>query len=171
MNIIDITHERCLVWMLKSVHTLANLVKTLTQEQAKSWTDEVSADGSPGWSILQVLCHVRDFDEIFYQRAQMIRSVDRPALPAYDHLALAEDRNYQGQDLVQVMDSLVASRYRFHEFFQSLSAEEWGRAGVHPEAGEFSLSRAALQVVGHDIDHTEQITKIIARAQQATASA
>jgi hypothetical protein len=57
---------------------------------------------------------------------------------------------------------LVESRARFVALFEDLTAEQWNRAGIHPERGHFTLLDALIQVGTHDVTHLEQITRIIA---------
>ena len=88
---------------------------------------------------------------------------DHPQLPAYDHEAMAIERAYQSEQVSDAFAALNDSRQRFIAFFRGLSAEEWERAGIHPERGEFTMTDAVTQVVLHDLDHLEQITRVLAQ--------
>jgi len=66
---------------------------------------------------------------------------------------------------------LRASRARFIAFFQSLSGEQWARAGIHPEKGDFTMTDALMQVSSHDLVHLEQIARILAARKEGTAPA
>jgi hypothetical protein len=156
MNPLDAIRQRLINTMRKSVLTCGHLLHTVTQAQATTLHD-----GPGGWTVLEVLCHLRDYDVIFHERAVMMLTQETPALPAYDHMALAVERNYNAQGLGTVYAHLAESRARFADFFAALTPEEWERAGVHPERGHFSMTDAALQVVTHDADHLEQITRIL----------
>lgn len=145
--------------MQRSLQTVGNLVANLDQELATTLRDP--NDGDKGWTILEILCHLRDFDEFYQQRIQMMLTSDYPHLPAYDHEQLAIERQYNEQDLQQVYAALVASRTRFVQLSQGLSDEQWRRAGVHPHRGYFSMLDACMQVGPHDNIHIEQITRIL----------
>lgn len=140
-----------------------HVLSTITQEQAQTWRDP--NDAPNGWTVLEVLGHVADFDVFFYERAVMMRDQDYPALPAYDHNALAIERAYNAQDVRAVYARFVESRARFIEFFKQLSDEQWERAGVHPERGHFTIWDALMQISTHDTRHLEQMTRIIAEAK------
>ena len=146
--------------MDKTCATIGNILQTISQEQAMTWRDP--KDGDKGWTVLEVLGHLADYDGFFYLRAAMILEQVYPQLPAYDHEALAIEHAYNEQDMTVVYARLVESRQRFIEFFQNLSDEQWNRAGVHPEKGHFTLTDAVMQVGSHDITHLEQITRIMA---------
>ena len=149
--------RRYLNLMTNTCHTYANIINTISVTEATTWRD--SGDG---WTALEVLCHVADFDNFFYGRAVMMLEQDNPQLPAYDHDALAIERAYNQQDKDAVMARLLQSRARFVDFFRDLTDDQWSRAGIHPERGHFTLLDSLIQVGTHDVTHLEQITRILA---------
>lgn len=145
------------IWMMgKTMDILGHVLKHVTQEQAQTLRD-----GIGGWTVLEVVGHLRDFDGFFHGRAQQMVAEENPQLPAYDHEKLALERNYNGQDLAYVYDELVQSRRRTIAFFEGLTDEQWECVGVHPERGYFTMTDAVIQVGMHDVDHLEQITRIL----------
>ena len=87
---------------------------------------------------------------------------DYPDLPAWDHEQMAIDRRYSEQNLFAVYEQLCASRNQFLTFFGELNAEQWERAGNHPEREyPFTMTDALMQLAVHDTNHTEQITRIL----------
>lgn len=150
--------ERHVGAMQVSCDIIGHILRGLSNERARALRD-----GANGWSILEIVCHLRDFDDIFYRRAQMMQAQDQPQLPAYDHEAMAIERAYQQEDLAEAYGALKASRGRFIAFFADLSPEQWERDGVHPERDSFTMTDAAMQVGLHDLDHLEQITRVLAK--------
>lgn len=151
--------ERQIASMRLTCEILSHILRNVSVEDARAWRD-----GSDGWSIVEIVCHLRDFDEIFQDRARMMLELDHPQLPAYDHEALAIERNYQAESLADAYDALKASRERFAAFFEALTPAEWARRGLHPERDSFSMTDALMQVCAHDLDHLEQITRVMAQA-------
>ncbi len=151
--------ERHIGAMRLSCDILGHILQGISNERARSLRD-----GPDGWSIIEIVCHLRDFDEIFYRRAQMMQAQEQPQLPAYDHEAMAIERAYQQEDLAEAFETLKATRARFIAFFAALTPEQWERDGVHPERDSFTMTDAAMQVGLHDLDHLEQITRVLARA-------
>lgn len=149
--------ERYLKIVGKTTQTLGNIMRHVSPAQASTLRD-----GADGWTILEVLCHLRDFDQIFYDRAVQIRDTDEPALQPRDHEQMVMDGNYNAQDLADVLATLQASRQRYLAFFEGLAEDQWQRAGIHPERGRFTLADALAQVATHDSDHIEQLTRILA---------
>jgi len=148
--------QRYLTLMQNTVATLGHILKGVTSQEAATFRD-----GPNGWTTLEVVCHLRDYDEIFYQRAIMTLEQDNPTLPAYDQEALAVERAYNRQDLGQAYADLTVSRQRLVALFSELTAEQWDRVGQHPHYGPFTLATAALHVSWHDTLHLEQITRIL----------
>jgi len=99
--------------------------------------------------------------QIFCRRAKMMLEQEQPQLSAYDHEAMAVERAYQQETLAEAYCELKAARGRFIDFFKSLTAEQWERGGVHPERKSFTMTDAVMQVGLHDIDHLEQITRVL----------
>jgi len=151
--------RRHIVAMRLSCDILGHLLENISDERARALRD-----GPEGWSIVEIVCHLRDFDEIFYQRALMMQAQPQPQLPAYDHEALAIERVDQQETLAAAYGALKTSRQRFIAFFKGLSPEQWQRGGLHPERDSFTMTDALMQVGLHDLDHLEQITRVLAQA-------
>ena len=151
--------ERQIAAMRLTCEILGHILRNVSAEEAR-----VLRDGPDGWSIVEIVCHLRDFDEVFHSRACMMLDQAHPRLPAYDHEAMAIERAYQAESLAAAYDALRASRARFVAFFENLSPFQWARGGVHPERDRFSMTDALMQVSAHDLDHIEQITRVLAQA-------
>ncbi len=145
-----------LALMERTANTLDLFLAPLSRETATTLRD-----GGDGWTITEVLCHLRDFDGYFRGRALMMIEQETPQLPAYDHEAIAIAERYNEQDLRIVVANFLRSRVETHAFFSGLTDEQWERAGIHPERGHFTMTDAVLQVGLHDTIHLEQITKIL----------
>ena len=148
-----------LALMERTANTLALFLAPLSREAATTLRD-----GGDGWTVTEVLCHLRDFDGYFRGRAIMMIEGETPHLPAYDHEAIAIADRYNEQDLRTVVADFLRSREQTYAFFAGLTDEQWERVGIHPERGHFTMTDAALQVGHHDTIHLEQIGKILRQA-------
>jgi hypothetical protein len=45
--------------------------------------------------------------------------------------------------------------------FAQLTPDEWERYAVHAERGRMTVADLARQIAGHDLNHLEQIKKIL----------
>lgn len=156
MSKVRISH---IAMMKRTCITLGHILHNVTPEEARTLRD--LNDGDKGWTVLEVAAHLADFDGFFYERAAMMLDEVYPHLPAFDHEALAIERRYNEQNLEEVYARFEVSRRRSIDFFKNLTDEQWNRAGVHPEYGHFTLTDAVMQVGMHDLNHMEQITRIL----------
>jgi hypothetical protein len=143
-------------------HTLAILEFILADvSQGVATTRRDPADGEKGWTVLEVVCHLRDFDRIFQSRVRQMLRENEPTLQAYDHERMAIEFRYNEQDLRTALAELHASRREFIALFESLNEAQWQRSAIHPERGRFTMDDALMQVGLHDALHLEQITRIL----------
>lgn len=145
------------VWTMKqSLKLIDHFLAGVTEQEAKTYRD--SGDG---WTILEALCHLRDFDVVFYNRARLMLAVDSPDLPAFDHDRMVIEGNYNAQNLDTVLKSLKNSRAKDVRFFKNLTPEQWERVGNHPERERFTMTDSVQQFGLHDLDHLEQMMRIL----------
>jgi hypothetical protein len=151
-----LTPERSLMYLRKTPVILKALLGDVSQERARRATD-----GPDGWSVIEVMCHLRDYEEIFYQRARMMLESDNPKMPAYDQVEMARARNYASQNLREAFDDYLKTRQRFVQLLEGLNAEQWQRRGIHSQWGDITIIELATNTALHDLNHTEQIVRAL----------
>jgi len=147
--------------MEKSYKILGMVLDEVTQEQAQTLRE-----GSDGWTILEIVCHVRDYQEIFMRRAQRMLEEDNPTIVPYDATAreaMIIDNNYAGQNLREVFTDYVATRHEYIALLSGLEDEALDRTGTHPMVGTIAVTTSIFHTIMHDADHTEQIARILGR--------
>ena len=160
-NMTDIRKRH--VWLMRNTLEITqHILADVTQADATTYRD--SGDG---WTVLETLCHLRDFEIVAQQRANMMIEQDMPDLPIFYHEELVTERDYNGQNLQEVLADLVEKRMAFREWFKALSAEQWERGGNHPERDSFSMTDAVMQVGQHNATHIEQMLRILREKQTA----
>jgi hypothetical protein len=151
-----VTADRFIVDAKRTPVLLHALLNGVSQERAMAATD-----GPDGWSVVQVVGHLRDFEGFFRDRVELMLSQENPELPAYDHEALAIERDYQHQDLRAAAADLLERRRGFLALFERLSPEDYVRGGVHPENGPITVFDALVQLTHHDLTHLDQIARCL----------
>lgn len=151
--------DKHLQMLEKTLQTWHNVLNDVPQEMATSLRD-----GAQGWTSLEILCHVQEFDLIYLQRAQSVLGGEKPTFAVYDVDALARERGYNTRDLQQALAALDESRAALLVFYRSIADDQWGLTGVHPNYGEQTLMRMLAQAAHHNIDHIEQMTRVLAQA-------
>jgi hypothetical protein len=149
-----ITPERYLLALRKTPVLLNALLNGVSQEQAGRYTD-----GPGGWSVVETMCHIRDFAEVSLTRAQLILTSDQPTLPDMDAQETAQRRNYPHQNLNAEFAAYLASRKTLLALLGSVSGEQWQRQGVHAKFGSLTLLELLVFIEWHDVNHLEQIAR------------
>ncbi len=153
-----INAERALLSLRQSPVVLDAVLGGVTPERARKATD-----GPDGWNVVGVICHLRDYERVFFARATLMLEADNPNLPAPDPDELARTSDYASQDLATALAAYHTNRRRFLGLLSGLVEEQWGRGGVHPRMGAMTLLELALHVALHDVNHIEQVVHTLAR--------
>lgn len=124
-------------------------------------------DGGTGWTVLEVLCHLRDYEEIFMLRARMTMEQDNPDLPAYDPDTLAAERRYMQQDIRTVLGDWKRLRAEYIAYLNTREEADWERPAQHPTRGHFTLHDQFFLIAQHDMLHFEQATRILAEKRKS----
>ncbi len=151
---------RDLIDALKATpETLTALLQGVSQSQAASATG-----GDEGWSVVEVICHLRDAEEISIQRMRILRDQDDPHIAGYDQEALARDRDYKSQDLHSALAQFIAFRETYVTELSALQLADWQRPGSHSEFGRITLLEHTVHHACHDSIHCAQIARQLSTA-------
>ncbi len=132
--------------------TLRALLRGVTQERASS-----ARGGDEGWSVVEVVCHLRDAEERSIERMRAMRDEDNPRISGYDQEAWARERNYAATDLRDALATFLRLRAQHVAELSALSPGEWERVGLHEQYGPVTISNHTLHKVWHDAVHLAQI--------------
>ncbi len=127
-------------------------------------------DGGAGWTALELLCHLRDLEEVVIERARLTVEQENAPLPMPDPDALAAERRYNEQDVETVFAEWRARRTAYLTFLQNRADSDWDRVGLHPRRGPMTLLDQLIFLPSHDGIHIEQITRVL-REQRNEESA
>lgn len=143
--------------MKKHINILGRLVESTHQKEATT-----IRDGGDGWTVLEVLGHLRDFEAVFLERAHLTLEEDNPALPFPDPLAMVSDRRYNEDDLAESYRAWAGTRRQHIALLEGVSSDDdWEAPARHPTRGPFTLHDQLFLTVWHDANHIEQIAKIL----------
>ena len=135
---------------------LETILKGVSQEVA-----ERATDGPDGWSVLFVACHVLDYETVFFDRIRWVVETDYPEFTFPNNDELIRDHDYAHQNLAVVLTQRAESRRALLAYIKDLSEEQLARKGVHPVLGDSTALELILNIVFHDVNHTEQIIKAL----------
>ena len=114
------------------------------------------------WSAAEVVCHLRDIEEAYFDRIRFILLNDRPVVVQVDPDRWVEDRQYRRCDLAEAIAAFRARREDTLAFLGSVAAEQWERAADHPARGRLTVRRVVHSLASHDVEHLDQIARALA---------
>lgn len=149
----DISHD-----LLDSLQATPIIFETLlrgvSQKQALA-----SRGGDEGWSVVEVVCHLRDAEEQALARMRAMRDADNPLLAAYDQDEWARDRDYAAADLREALAAFLQLRAQHVGELAALSPGAWERTGQHEEQGIINVMAHTQHIATHDAVHAAQIAR------------
>ena len=150
-------------WLLegleKSGQILDLVLSGVTQEEAQT-----IRDGAEGWSVLEIMCHLRDYQDIFATRIRRMLEEDNPMFELYDEaarMAMVVENDYAKQNLRSVVADFRSTRRELINRLSSLRDDQWNRVGSFAEDDEVDIAMPVAHTMLHDGDHTEQIARIL----------
>jgi DinB superfamily len=134
--------------------TLKGLLNNVSDGQARS-----AKGGDENWSVVEVICHLRDAEEFTIQRVESMRDQDNPQIVGYNQAALARERKYNDADLSSAFNAFIKYREYLITSLSALAPEDWERGGEHNENGHMTIFSYILHIVSHDAIHCAQIAR------------
>ena len=136
--------------------TLRTLIRDLPEDTIKR-----QGTGDELWSILEIVCHMRDTERRAFARVQQMVNEDRPFLTGYDPATVAVESDYQSQSLYDALDAFESTRREQIAYLQGLTEEQWRRTAEHEEVGEITVQSLTNHMAMHDCVHMAQISRRI----------
>ena len=129
------------------------------------------------WAAKEVVCHLRDTEELFQLRLEMIAAMDEPMLAAAGMGARAlslkpdgqpaaparwaEDRQYLRNDAAEALGTFRRRREETLAHLRDLTPEQWQRGGIHPRQGRMSVGDFVTMIAWHDDNHLDQLRRAL----------
>ena len=167
--------ERRLARLARTPDELAEEVRTRSVDVLSRRPDASS------WSATEIVCHLRDVEELFRIRFHTILALDEPKIltlsadpgdlaawgigGAVEHPLdpdrWAEDRLYARDDVAHALAGFRRQRRDTLALLNSLSGEQWLRGGIHCKRGRLTLGDSVASLVSHDDNHVDQLTRAL----------
>lgn len=130
-----------------------------------------------GWGVVEILAHLRDWEEVYAERIIAIVETHVPRLPSLDDSLWAIERDYRGQNPVETLEDLTEIRKKTVEVLTQLPPEAWQREAIfetespqepwRTEGRSASSQRITLhwlcdEMCDHDREHLNQALDAVA---------
>ena len=114
------------------------------------------------WSVAELVAHLADAEiGCSWRYRQMIEHNGSPLSP-YDQELWNSLGDYGSRTVSESLALFRLLRENNLRMLDGLTAEQWERFGVHAERGRMTVRDLVQQIAGHDLNHVEQIRKILA---------
>jgi uncharacterized damage-inducible protein DinB len=114
------------------------------------------------WAAKEIVCHLRDTEELFLNRFQIILTVKEPKFSPADADRWAAERQYLRNDAGEAISAFRARREDTLQFLRGLKPEQWERACIHATRGRMTVKDYVGLMAAHDNIHLEQLKRALA---------
>jgi hypothetical protein len=113
------------------------------------------------WSVSEIIAHLADAEIVIGFRIRLILGCPGVPIVAFDQDSWASSGHYDERDPQKSVEQFRVLREGNLAVLKSLQPEQWKHYGVHSERGQESIEQIVRMVAGHDINHVQQIEKIL----------
>ena len=134
------------------------------------------------WSATEIVCHLRDVEELFLTRFMTMLAMDEPKILAFnaapadlaawgigsavgnplDPDRWADERQYRRHDPREALSAFAKRRGETLVLRRRLNPAEWQRGGLHPTRGRITIADYAVALSAHDANHLAQLHRALA---------
>ncbi|ACZ38120.1 DinB family protein [Sphaerobacter thermophilus] len=114
-----------------------------------------------GWGAVEILAHLRDWDEVNLDRVRRMLEEDNPNLENFDTDFWAIERDYHAQDPRKALAAFREIRGRLVRLLSSLNEADWERRGRHPVWGEITLASFVRRIEDHDQEYLRALKDVL----------
>ena len=132
------------------------------------------------WAAKEIVCHLRDIEELAVLRFRMMLWTDEPKVPAafpptdrrawglledgamlVDPDRWAEERQYLRNDAVEALHAFRRRREESLAYLRGLGPQQRQRGGVHPTRGRMTVGDFVTLMAWHDENHLDQLKRAL----------
>ena len=114
------------------------------------------------WSVAEILAHLADVEIVVGWRMRSILGSPGTSIQAFDQDAWVTAGHYEKRDPRKSLAQQRVAREANLDLLKSLTPDQWKHFGMHSERGQESIEHIVRMIAGHDINHIQQIERILA---------
>jgi hypothetical protein len=143
----------------------AKLAALLKGKNSKQLTRRPAPDK---WSVAEILAHLADAELAISWRLRQVLTNNAIPIQPYDQDLWARTFNYARRDPRQSLANFRTLREANLALLKSVPRKLWDNYGVHAERGNESVNHVVKMVAGHDLNHLQQVQKILQGNRERT---
>jgi hypothetical protein len=113
------------------------------------------------WSVSEIVAHLGDAEIVTGFRMRLILGAPGSPIAAYDQDSWVTSGHYEKRDPRKSVEQFRVLREANLALLESLTPEQWKHYGMHSERGQETIERIVRMAAGHDINHLQQIERIL----------
>ena len=119
------------------------------------------------WSVAEILAHLADAEIVVGWRMRSILGAPGTAIEAFDQDAWTGALHYDKRDPRKDLEQQRINREANLALLRTLTPEQWKHFGIHSERGQESIEHIVKMIAGHDVNHIQQIERIVGTKKRA----
>jgi len=113
------------------------------------------------WSASEIVAHLGDAEIVIGFRMRLILGAPGTPIAAFDQDAWAASGHYEKRDPRRSFEQFRVVREANLGLLESLTPAQWKQYGMHAERGRESIEDIVRLTAGHDVNHLQQIERIV----------
>jgi len=143
---------------MQRLHQTPLEVEKLLQGWSKAALNQPPQDG--GWSIRNILSHLRDAQGVLDFRLDLFLKEEHPILESKAVFSWATKEENRPPSALEIFESYQTSRNETIRKLEHLPFADWWRSGQHEEFGVVTLRQQVSYFASHEITHLPQIESL-----------
>ena len=126
-------------------------------------------DGDGGWSIREILLHLRDAQELLETRVDQLINREKPVFDPQALFSLSHE-DQESQSTQSIFAEYRQSRLHMVPLLEGIPLKSWWNSGLHKEFGQVTLHQQVSYFALHEITHLPKIQELrkISRKDSST---
>ena len=122
---------------------------------------------APGkWSIAEIVAHLADTELVGGYRMRAILGAPGGPIIGFDQDVWVTALHYDKRSLQKSLEQYRTLREANLALLKTLTPEQWKQYGMHNERGAESIETMVRMFAGHDLNHFQQIERILAATKK-----
>ena len=123
--------------------------------------EEMTRHPLPGkWSAREIVQHLADSEMNSAVRLRKLLTEDEPLIQGYDQDSWAARLRYNERPIAPALEAFRAARATSAQLLDSMTEEDWSRAGTHTESGPYTAEDWLTIYAAHAHGHAAQIRRL-----------
>lgn len=118
------------------------------------------------WSVHEIVAHLADTEIVVAFRLRLVLATPGAPMTAVDQDSWVTSGHCEKRDLRKAVEQFRVIREANLALLKSLTPRQWKHYGMHSERGQETVEDMVRMYAGHDINHLQQIERILSEKRK-----